>query len=125
GVWILEHHLDLAPQRSQLLAAERRDVAAVELDGARGQIVQPDHAPPQRRLAASRLAHQADRLAGLQVEADVVDRMHARGLPLEDDALLDREVLLDAADPQQGRAGGRRAHADSSSAATGRTVAAR
>src|SRR5260221_646003 len=53
--------------------------------------------PAERRLAAAGLAHEAERLALLPREAHVVDGVHARHLALQD-ALADREVLLDVPD---------------------------
>ena len=64
-VRVLEDHLHVAPDRPQRRAAERRDVAPVELDGARGQVGEPEqHArrastcrsPTRRRARASRPA---------------------------------------------------------------------
>ena len=47
------------------------------------------------------LANQAEGLACPQLEADVVDRVHAGDLALDQDAAADREVLLDVLSPQQ------------------------
>src|SRR5262249_40642840 len=49
----------------------------------------------ERRLAAPRLADEAERLAWKDLEGDVVDRMDAIDLALDEDSLLDREVLPD------------------------------
>src|SRR5262249_37593229 len=75
----------------------------VKLDAAVGDVVQPEQAPAEGRLAAPGLADQAQRLALENLEADPVDCVHPRHLALEDDALLDREVLLDVAGDQQRR----------------------
>ena len=83
---------------------ERREVAAVEDDLARGRLDQPEQRPPERRLAAARLADQAERLAAADLEVDAVDGLHvADRAPQE--PLLDREVLLE---PRARRAGRRR-----------------
>ena len=50
------------------------------------------------RLAAARLAHQPERLALLELEADVVDGLEAGDLLLEHDALGHREVLAQVLD---------------------------
>ena len=56
--------------------------------------------PPERRLAAAGLADEADGLAAADVEVDAVDGLElAGGAPEE--ALLDGEVLLEAADAEQ------------------------
>ena len=75
-VGVLEDHLHVAPRRPQLRAAERGDVAAVELDPPRGQLGEPQQRAPQRRLAAARLADEAERLARLHLERDAVDCAH-------------------------------------------------
>ena len=56
----------------------------------------------ERRLAAARLAHDAERLARFTVRADAVDRLHGGDLLLEDDPARDREVLRDVLDLEQG-----------------------
>ena len=57
-------------------------------------------------LAAAGLADQAQRLARAQFQAHVVYRVHAADLALDQDAVLDREVLLHVLDAQQDLAGG-------------------
>ena len=47
---------------------------------------QAEHAAAERRLAAARLADQADGLAGHQVEADAVDGAHGAALVAVPDA---------------------------------------
>ena len=77
GVGVLEDDLHVARQRPQLgrrLSAS--DVAALEPDLARSRLDQAQDAAAGRRLAAARLADQAQRLAGSNLEADPVDRMH-------------------------------------------------
>ena len=56
-----------------------------------------------RRLAAARFADQAQRLAGRDLEADAVDRMHLSTSRRKQTA-LDREVLDQIRDAQQRRA---------------------
>ena len=96
-VRILEDHLHLAAQRPQPAGAELLDRLALEDDLAGRRLEQPDDRAAERRLAAARLADEAERLALLHGEADVVDRVHARDLALQH-ALPDREVLLDVPD---------------------------
>ena len=53
-----------------------REVDALEQDLAAGRVVEPQHQAAERRLSAARLADQAQRLAALDVERDVVDGAH-------------------------------------------------
>ena len=61
-------------------------------------IEQPHHDARERGLAASGLADQAERLAGIDLEVHTVDRVHVADLCWIRDAAGDREVLLDALD---------------------------
>ena len=94
------------PQRPHPAAGELRDLVPVEEDAAIRERVEADEAAPQRRLAAPRFAHQAERLSGPDLERDVVDRVHQRDLALDQDPTLDREVLHHVLGLQQGRAVG-------------------
>src|SRR5262249_44382561 len=100
-VRVLEDHRHLAPDRPHCRARELGDVAALERGRAAGRLEQLDHAAGQRRLAAARLAHDPERLARLDAEADAVDRLHRGDLLLEDDPAGDREVLLDVVDDEE------------------------
>src|SRR5262249_25567541 len=74
GVGVLEDHLRLARVGLPLLAVELpRVVLAAEAEGAARGVVHADENPPEGRLAAARLADQAERLAGLDRERDLVD----------------------------------------------------
>ena len=67
-----------------------------------GRLEQPHDAAGQRRLAAARLADDAERLAlAARVKRDAVDRLHRRDLLLEDDPARDREVLLEVLDDEE------------------------
>ena len=70
---VLEDHLHPPAQSAKLAFAERRDVPAVEDDLPRRRLVQAEEGPPDRGLAAARLADQSERLAPPDREADVVD----------------------------------------------------
>jgi hypothetical protein len=74
GVRILEHHLQAAAERQQLLAAQAERVDAVEPHGAGVGALQHQQCSCQRGLSAAGLADQAKRLAAAQVEADAVKR---------------------------------------------------
>jgi len=86
------------------------------LDLAGGRLDEAEHEAARRRLAAAALADQAERLALVDVEADVVDRAHAADLALDEEPGGDREVLGQVLDAQQ-RGGGGRAHAEAPSRA--------
>ena len=62
--------------RPHLARAQARDVAALEADRARGRLEQLEHQPRRRRLAAARLAHDAERLAPAHAQRDVLDGVH-------------------------------------------------
>src|SRR4029079_18192136 len=93
-VRILEHDLHLAPHPAQVLAAERRQLLAVEEHGAAGRLGQLEDAIAGRRLARAGLADDAERLAWSDLEADVVDRLDVVDRALDQEAPPDREVLL-------------------------------
>ena len=93
GVRVLEDDLQLAPKRAEIALRELRDVLAGERDSAVGQRKQTDKAAPERRLPAAGLADEPEGLSLPNLQRDVVDRMHPRDLPLDEDAPLDREVL--------------------------------
>ena len=104
GVGVLEDHLDVTAQRPHLPGPQVRDVVAVEHDAARGRLEQPGEQPPGRGLAAAGLADHAQRLAGGDGEADVVDRLHRADLLPPDDAPGDREMLGQPGDLEEGAA---------------------
>jgi hypothetical protein len=94
-VGVLEDHLHPAAHLAHLLAAERRELGAVELHRPRGRLVKLEDRASGRRLAAARLAHETQRLALLHEEVDAVHRAHRADLALEDDPLREREVHLE------------------------------
>jgi hypothetical protein len=96
GVRILEHDLEAAPHAAHLCAVERKDVRAVEVHAPALRLLEADDAPAERRLAASRLADQAERLAAPDVERVAVDGANdlATAATTADHELLDE--LLDA-----------------------------
>src|SRR6185312_9304037 len=62
-------------QFAPLGAVQVADVPAVVGYGAAGDRSQPEHGPSERGLARTGLAHQADRLAGADVERDALERL--------------------------------------------------
>src|SRR5919108_577142 len=101
GVGVLEDHHHLAPDRAELCTRQLRDVAPVEDDPAAGRVEQAHHAAGHRRLAAARLADDAERLALADGEGDAVDSLHRADLLLEDDPARNREVLLQVLDDEE------------------------
>ena len=93
-VRVLEDHLHPATHLAQRIPLQSGHVHAVELDPTVGGVDQPDHGSSERRLAATGLPHQAERLATLDVERDAIHGAHGADLTLEDDPLGDREVDL-------------------------------
>ena len=88
-------------------ASELGDVPSLEPDPALGGIEQPHHDARERGLAAPGLAHEPDGLARVDLEVDAVDRVDVADVVLDQDALRDREVLLEALDTDQRLALGR------------------
>ena len=112
GVGILEDDLHVAPQMAQVAATERAHVPAGEADRPRRRFDEPQHHAAGRRLAAARFAHERQRLARRHVEGEAVDGPHRADGALEDDAALDREMLGQPGDGEEGL----RAHAAAASA---------
>src|SRR6266704_2987275 len=102
AVRVLEDHLDLAADRLHGAAGQVGDVAALEVDLARGDRDQPGDAPGQGRLAAAGLADQPERLALAHHQRHPVDRLdladHAADQP---PAAVHREVLDQVLHPHQ------------------------
>ena len=66
-VRVLEDELHLAAERLEGLALEREHIGPVELMEPARRLEKPDEAPPGRRLAATGLTHQSERLAASTV----------------------------------------------------------
>ena len=92
GVRVLEDDLHPPPVRLEGRALDRGQVRAVEGDRARRRLDEAQQQPPDRRLAAARLADEPERLAAPDLEAHAVHGLdHADGAL--QDAAPDREVL--------------------------------
>ena len=63
GVRVLEDHLEALPEPAERLAAERRDLLAVEPDRPGRRVEQPNDRPSGRRLARPGFADQSERSA--------------------------------------------------------------
>ncbi len=87
GERILEDHLDIAPQRPHFGGWQLRDVAALELDAAAGDVDEAQKGAARRRLAAARFADECKRFSGREVEAHPLDRMDPAGHATEESRL--------------------------------------
>src|SRR5581483_2260535 len=105
GERVLEDHLHVPTPLAERPALQVRDVLALELDLALGHVVQPHDHASEGRLAAPGLAHEPDGLARVDVQVHTVDGVDVADVLLEDDPAGNREVLLDAAKPDQRLAG--------------------
>ncbi len=76
---VLEDELQAGAHLAQLLAAQRGEVGALEQHAATGGGGKLHDGPTGRRLSATRLAHQAERLAFPDVEADAGHGVHDPG----------------------------------------------
>ena len=92
GVGVLEDDLRLPAERAQLVGVEREQVAALETDAAGIRLDQAQHQPADGGFAAAGFADQRQRLAGIDMEADAVDRPDERRRPAEQIA-RGREML--------------------------------
>src|SRR5260370_1486508 len=77
GIRILEYHLDLAAQRTNLRRGKTGDVAATELDAATVDRDQPQHRSSRGRFAAPGFADQRQRVARVEIEAYLLERVAA------------------------------------------------
>src|SRR5262245_35036628 len=71
---ILEHDLELPAERPALVFAGLRDVDSVEEDLSTRRGCQAQDCASDRRLAGPRLSYESERLAELDLEADIFDR---------------------------------------------------
>ena len=116
GERILEHDLQLGAQLAHPLGAGARVVLAAVRQAARRRLDQAQHRPAQRRLAATRLADDAERLALVQAERDTVDGVHDPDLTAQQ-TVTDREVGDEVVDLEQRGAHDSAARCQSSSSA--------
>src|SRR5713101_2595343 len=74
-IWILKDDLHFSPGQTEPRTGEIEDVLAANSDFAGRRFHEPQGAASGRRLAAAGFAHQAERLALVDREADVVHRL--------------------------------------------------
>jgi hypothetical protein len=90
---ILKDDLHVPADAAQVAGVEVEHVLPFELDGAGGRLDEPEDAAPDGGLPRSRFAHEAERLASSDAEADAVDGFDV-GDDAPEDAALDGKVLL-------------------------------
>src|SRR5262249_58868046 len=100
AVGILEDHLHLATNRAERVVVEGREIPPLKHDLAAGRPLELQDTAARRRLAASGLTHEPERLAAPDLEAHPVDGAHDTGAPAEQ-AAADLEVLDQIPDLQQ------------------------
>ena len=83
GIGILKDDLRVAAEGAQLVRVQGQEIAALEANVAGIRLDQPQHQPAHGGFAAAGLADQRQRLAGIDAEADAVDRPDERGRPPE------------------------------------------
>jgi hypothetical protein len=95
---VLEDHLHPSAEGAEIAFLQVRYVLPVEEDAAVRRLVEPQDRAPERRLAAARLADEAEGLPALDRERDVVDGLDVPDVAVEHDPALDREVDLEVLD---------------------------
>ena len=104
---ILEDELHVAPERAHFALGDLSQIAPFEFDLAGVRLDEAYDEATRRRLAATALADQPQRLALVEREGDVLHRMHPRpGAP--DEVRFDGKILAQAAHLQQRRFATRR-----------------
>jgi hypothetical protein len=106
-VGVLEDDLDVAAQRPQVPVGELREVVPLEQHLTGRRRVQAEQRPPGRRLAAARLADQAERLVRVEVEAHPADGVDDADLAAHQPRAAHWEVLDQIAYGEDRLAGGR------------------
>src|SRR5690606_34985351 len=93
-VRVLEDHLHPPTELTQLFPPDSGDVPALEVDRARGRLLQAQEGPAQRALTGTALPDDGQSLARHDVEADPVERVHHPALAGEpaQQAATNREV---------------------------------
>lgn len=83
GIRILKDHLELPAERAQCATAEMSDLAPREEDRSACGRQKPQDRFAERRFPAARFADQAQSLAGIYEEIDVVDGAQRAGAELK------------------------------------------
>src|ERR1700737_4852835 len=77
------------------------DWLVLEQNPTLGRLLEIEDHAGRRGLAATRLAHQAERFAGPDIEGNVVHRLDVAERAREQDAFGEREMLAQPSDAQQ------------------------
>ena len=101
GVRILEDELHPAPKLSELGVRQAHQLLAVEANGPRSRLDQPEDAAPQRALAAAALADEAESFSAGYFEADSVNRFH-RSDDASESAAAERKMRCQIFDLENG-----------------------
>ena len=104
SIRVLEDQLHAAAHELEVLSLERQDVLTVHRHGPGGGPLEPQDGPAEGRLAATGLAHHAERLAAIDAQRDIVYRVDVADMAAED-ATPDRVVGPQVVDLEQGCAG--------------------
>ena len=107
-VGVLEDNLQVTAHGAQFCGAQLRQVPAPVEHLATGRPHQLQDRPPRRGLAAPRLPHQPQRLAGEEVEGHVTDGLHLPGHASQQCLAADREMLDQVVHRHDGAANARR-----------------
>ncbi len=99
---ILKDDLHVAAQLPHLAAAGGEQIVAFELNAAGSWLDQTKDQPSQRALARSGFANQAESLAGMDVEGDVVHGAHFAFRAAAEDRFAQQVDLGEIADFEQG-----------------------
>ena len=100
-VGVLEDELHVMAHALELALVHVSHVLALEHHLAVRGVREAHDAAARRGLAAARLAHEAEGLAGIDVEADVVDGLDGLLVPAGKDAGVDVELLGEVLDVKQ------------------------
>ena len=100
-IGILEDDLRIAAEGAQFVGVQCEQIASLEANSSRIRLDQAQHQPADGGFAAAGFADQRQRLAGIDAEADAIDRLDERGRPAEHRPLGD-EMLDQAFDLEQG-----------------------
>ena len=74
GEGILKDDLQVAAQAAYFGAARRKQIGVLETDAARGGLDQAEDEASQSAFAGAGFADETERLAGVDVERDIIDR---------------------------------------------------
>ena len=79
GIGVLENHLHAPPHVAERGFICFQDILTSKLDRSAGRLGQPDNRAARSRFAATGFADQREGFAGLNIEGDILDGVHAAG----------------------------------------------